>query len=53
MSLFVSTDSQVCAARDRAPYQSAVSCLNYMKVSRLNRKDDLFFLVTISFSKII
>lgn len=33
--------------------RGAVSSLTYMKVSRLNRKDDLFFLVTISFLKII
>lgn len=31
--LFLSSDSQVRAARNRAPYQGALSCLNYMKVS--------------------
>lgn len=48
---FLSSDSQVRAARNRAPYQGALSCLNYMKVSQLNRKDDLLSLVTISSSK--
>lgn len=50
---FVSSDSRVYAARNRAPYQVAVSSFNYMKVSQLNRKDDLLSLVTISSSKII
>lgn len=53
LCIFVSTDSQVCAARDRAAYQGALSLLTYMKESWLNKKCDLFLLVTISFSKII